>query len=91
MNSEYVCSQRERKEKAYCAFYIVTSFYPSLRQPCSVMLTMAAAIGFLVCTLTHIKKLMLIQTKRREGEGGTEGRKEGERVEGRKKREREGE
>ena len=39
---------------------------------------------------TH-QKLMLIQTKRREGEGGTEGRKEGERVEGRKKREREGE
>ena len=40
-------------------------------------------------THTH-QKLMLIQTKRREGEGGTEGGKEGERVEGRKEREREG-
>ena len=38
-------------------------------------------------THTH-QKLMLIQTKRREGEGGTEGGKEGERVEGRKERER---
>ena len=38
---------------------------------------------------TH-QKLMLIQTKRRDGEGGMEGGKEGERVEERKERGRKG-